>query len=187
MVCWSVVQYTHAGTHTHTRKYAHTRMLDPVTLALSSIYLFHYTSLGRTMLLCELWGICVCVCMRARVCVKEYRSVEWSRKNLLSQDKPLRWSSEKLMTHSHIHLCESLLFTCQPLCIQEELLVTEALFQSCITAYLPLSRKWHTAHLDEGCVSKIWTSAKMFWHNKWAENNVKCISKTFENLISPAN
>lgn len=53
------------------------------------------------------------------------------------------------MTHSHIHLCESLRFTCQPLFIQEALLVAEVLFSSCFTAYLPVSRKWHTAHLDE--------------------------------------
>lgn len=54
MVCWSVVQYTHTGAHTHMQIHIHTCMLDPVTLALSSIYLFHYTSLGRTMLLTEL-------------------------------------------------------------------------------------------------------------------------------------
>lgn len=132
--------HTHANTHTHT----HARSCH-LSFILHLSFPLHISRQDNA----TLWivrDLCVC----ARVCVwKSRAAAEWSRKNLLSQDKPLRWSSEKLMTHSHIHLCESLLFTCQPLCIQEELLVTEVLFQSCITAYLPLSRKWHTAHLDE--------------------------------------
>ena len=79
MVCWSVVQCTHADTHTHTHTHTrarththantHTCMLGPVTLALSSIYLFHYTSLSRTMPLGELWGMCVHMCVCSGMCV----------------------------------------------------------------------------------------------------------------------
>lgn len=72
MVCWSVVQRTHAGPHTHTQTQIRTCMLDPVTLALSSIYLFHYTSLGRTMPLCELWG------RGTRVCLRETERIQGS-------------------------------------------------------------------------------------------------------------
>lgn len=77
------------GPHTHTQTQIRTCMLNPVTLALSSIYLFHYTSLGRTMPLCELRGgarVCVCVWKRQ----KGYKAV-WMK----SQTEPLRWSSEK--------------------------------------------------------------------------------------------
>lgn len=128
MVCWSVVRRTHAGPHTHTQTQIRTCMLYPVTLALSSIYLFHYTSLGRTMPLCELWGGVAgsCAFERDR---KDTRQREWSSKASL-------WGGhlKKLMTHLHIGFCESLLFTHQPLCIQQELLVTEALFSCCLSA-----------------------------------------------------
>lgn len=84
MVCWSVVRRTHAGPHTHTQTQTRTCMLYPVTLALSPIYLFHCTSLGRTMPLC----VCVCVCVWERQ--KGYKAV-WMK----WQSEPLRWSSEK--------------------------------------------------------------------------------------------
>lgn len=87
MVCWSVVRRTHAGPHTHTQTQIRTCMLYPVTLALSSIYLFHYTSLCRTMPLCELWGGgLVCVWERQKGCEAVW--MKW-------QTEPLRWSSQK--------------------------------------------------------------------------------------------
>lgn len=80
MVCWSVVRHTHAGPHTHTQTQTRACMLFPVTLALSSIYLFHYTSLGRTMPL--------------RVCVWE-RQKGYKAAWMKWQSETLRWSSEK--------------------------------------------------------------------------------------------
>lgn len=85
LVCCAVHTCRHTYTHTRTHMQIHiyTCMLSPVTLALSSIYLFHYTSLGRTMPLGELWGMCVCgcVCQRDR---ERYKGV-WKSSALLNE------------------------------------------------------------------------------------------------------
>lgn len=67
-----------------------------------------------------------------------------------------------LMTHSYIHLCESLLFTCQALCIQEELPVTEVLFQSWIHSLSVRAQETARCTLTQGCMSKIGSTSRIF-------------------------
>lgn len=100
----------HMRAHTHTQIQIRTCMLDPVTLALSPIYLFHYTSLGRTMPLCELWG-----CLRVWVCAFEQeRKIQGSVNEVTNRDSEVViWKADDSFTHSFlwiiaIHLSASL-------------------------------------------------------------------------------
>lgn len=149
MVCWSVVRRTHAGPHTHTQTQTRTCMLYPVTLALSPIYLFHCTSLGRTMPLC----VCVCAFERGR---KDTRQFEWSGKASL-------WGGhrKKLMTHSHIGFGESLLFTRQPLCIQQEFACNAGIVFTLLICPCPGNK--NKAHLDKVASAKLLATAKTFF------------------------
>lgn len=100
----------HMRAHTHTQIQIRTCMLDPVTLALSPIYLFHYTSLGRTMPLCELRGcLCVWVCP-----LEQERKIQGSVNEVTNRaSEVVIWKADDSFTHSFlwiiaIHLSASL-------------------------------------------------------------------------------
>lgn len=150
MVCWSVVRRTHAGPHTHTQTQIRTCMLYPVTLALSSIYLFHYTSLCRTIALCEVQGGGL-----------EAERIQGSVNEVANPaSEVVIWKSWWLTcTLASVNHCYSL--------VSRSVFSKNCLWRRhCfLAAYLPVSRKQNTAHLDKvAWAKKIWLQQRLVSH-----------------------
>lgn len=159
MVCWSVVRRTHAGrpTHPHANTNTHMHALScHLSFILHLSFPLHVSRQDNA----TLWAVRVggsCAFERDR---KDTRQREWSGKASLRGGH-----LKKLMTHLHIGFCESLLFTRQPLCIQQELLATEALFSCCLSARV---RETKHGTFGQGRMSENLATAKTrFTRNKW--------------------
>lgn len=152
LVCCAV--HTCRRAHTHTQIHIHTCMFTPVTLALSSIYLFHYTSLGRTMLLGE-GCVCVHVCVRD---TSECERVEWcwmkSQTFLLkTASEVVIWKADDSFTHSFtwviaIHLSATLRSRWIA-CNRGIVLVLHHSLSACVQEMAHCTFK-------QGCMSRIW-------------------------------